>query len=85
MLASGSSSRANKEWIPSTTHRHILTGHRDKINVVSFHPLYSVLASASVDASQDIGLGYRKVPVYSVLVSASVDASQDMELGYRRV
>ena len=53
-LASGSSSRANKEWIPSTTPRHTLTGHRDKINAVSFHPLYSVLASASVDATVKI-------------------------------
>ena len=53
-LASGGSSRANKEWIPSTTPRHTLTGHRDKINAVSFHPLYSVLASASVDATVKI-------------------------------
>ena len=53
-LASGSSSRANKEWIPSSTPRHTLTGHRDKINAVSFHPLYSVLASASVDATVKI-------------------------------
>ena len=53
-LASGNSNRANKEWIPSTTPRHTLTGHRDKINAVSFHPLYSVLASASVDATVKI-------------------------------
>ena len=48
MLASGSgsSSRSNKEWITPR--------HRDKINAVSFHQLYSVLASASIDATVKI-------------------------------
>lgn len=53
-IASDSSKRVNKEWIPSSTPKNTLVGHRDKINAVSFHPLYSVLASASVDATVKI-------------------------------
>jgi len=48
------SKRVNKEWTPSSTPKHTLVGHRDKINAVSFHPLYSVIASASVDATVKI-------------------------------
>lgn len=52
--AEGSSKRVNREWIPSSTPKVTLTGHRDKINAISFHPQYSVLASASVDATVKI-------------------------------
>ncbi|KAF9040662.1 dynein regulator [Panaeolus papilionaceus] len=48
------SKRSNKDWLPSSEARHVLQGHRDKINAVSFHPQYSVLASASVDATVKI-------------------------------
>jgi len=48
------SKRVNKEWIPSSTPKLTLPGHRDKINAISFHPQYSVLASASVDATVKI-------------------------------
>ncbi|KIJ96937.1 hypothetical protein K443DRAFT_10254 [Laccaria amethystina LaAM-08-1] len=48
------SKRANKEWLPNEPAKYILIGHRDKINAVSFHPLYSVIASASVDATVKI-------------------------------
>ncbi|KJA21636.1 hypothetical protein HYPSUDRAFT_67562 [Hypholoma sublateritium FD-334 SS-4] len=53
-IASDSSKRVNKEWIPSSTPKNTLVGHRDKINAVAFHPLYSVLATASVDATVKI-------------------------------
>ncbi|KAG6817003.1 hypothetical protein H0H87_000898 [Tephrocybe sp. NHM501043] len=46
--------RTNKDWLPSTAPKRSLSGHRDKINAVSFHPLYSILASASVDATVKI-------------------------------
>ncbi|KAF8164844.1 dynein regulator [Crassisporium funariophilum] len=48
------SRRVNKEWLPTSNPKFTLNGHRDKINAVSFHPLYSVLASASVDATVKI-------------------------------
>jgi platelet-activating factor acetylhydrolase IB subunit alpha len=50
-FSSGSSKRSDKEWLPSEPARNTLSGHRDKINAVGFHPSYSVLASASVDAT----------------------------------
>jgi platelet-activating factor acetylhydrolase IB subunit alpha len=53
-IASDSSKRVNKEWLPSSTPKNTLVGHRDKINAVAFHPLYSVLATASVDATVKI-------------------------------
>ena len=52
--ATEGSKRVNREWIPSATPKLTLTGHRDKINSISFHPQYSVLASASVDATVKI-------------------------------
>ena len=52
--AAEGSKRVNREWIPTSTPKLTLTGHRDKINAISFHPQYSVLASASVDATVKI-------------------------------
>lgn len=49
--STGTRKRSNKEWIPSEPVKNTLIGHRDKINAVAFHPTYSVLASASVDAT----------------------------------
>ncbi|KAG6911014.1 hypothetical protein DXG01_005429 [Tephrocybe rancida] len=46
--------RTNKDWLPSTAPKRSLVGHRDKVNAVSFYPLYSILASASVDATVKI-------------------------------
>jgi platelet-activating factor acetylhydrolase IB subunit alpha len=53
-LSAGGTKRTNKEWLPNDPAKSTLIGHRDKINAVSFHPLYSVLASASVDATVKI-------------------------------
>lgn len=53
--ASENTKRAGtKEWLPNTPPKNTLVGHRDKINAVKFHPHYSVLASASVDATVKI-------------------------------
>ncbi|KAI0760239.1 dynein regulator [Fomes fomentarius] len=46
--------RASKDWIPSAHPLRSLIGHRDKIYAVRFHPHYTVLASASVDATVKI-------------------------------
>ncbi|KAG6896964.1 hypothetical protein C0992_005025 [Termitomyces sp. T32_za158] len=46
--------RTNKDWLPTDSPKRSLTGHRDKINAVRFHPHYSILASASVDATVKI-------------------------------
>ncbi|KAK0490479.1 dynein regulator [Armillaria novae-zelandiae] len=37
--------------LEESAHVHTLTGHRDSVNAVAFHPLYSVVATASDDCS----------------------------------
>ncbi|EIM90085.1 dynein regulator [Stereum hirsutum FP-91666 SS1] len=52
MVSIGPSSvtkRTNPDWLPTAGSKHTLTGHRGMVNAVAFHPLYSVLASASDD------------------------------------
>lgn len=39
------------DWVPRGPARHTLTGHRSPITRVAFHPVFSVLATASEDAS----------------------------------
>lgn len=39
------------DWLPRASARHVLAGHRSPITRVAFHPLYSVIATASEDAS----------------------------------
>jgi platelet-activating factor acetylhydrolase IB subunit alpha len=58
LLEEVSSARANPastknsiDWLPRAPAKHTLTGHRSPITKVAFHPLYSVIASASEDAS----------------------------------
>ncbi|KAF9020225.1 dynein regulator [Hymenopellis radicata] len=47
--------RYDADWIPTVgSAKHTLTGHRDSVNSVAFHPLYTVLATASDDCSVKI-------------------------------
>ncbi|XP_064612138.1 lissencephaly-1 homolog [Liolophura sinensis] len=43
--------RSPKEWIPRPPEKYSLTGHRSPVTRVIFHPVYSVLVSASEDAT----------------------------------
>ncbi|XP_022667088.1 lissencephaly-1 homolog isoform X2 [Varroa destructor] len=43
--------RTPVEWIPRPPERYCLTGHRAPITAVLFHPTYSVVISASEDAT----------------------------------
>lgn len=45
------STRNSIDWLPRAPPRHTLTGHRSPVTRVAFHPLYSVCASTSEDAS----------------------------------
>jgi len=47
----GRASASSADWLPRLPARHSLTGHRGSVNRVAFHPLFSVLATASEDAS----------------------------------
>jgi platelet-activating factor acetylhydrolase IB subunit alpha len=42
------------DWVPRAPAAHVLTGHRGHITRVAFHPQYSILASASEDATVKI-------------------------------
>lgn len=43
------------EWIPRPPEKYCLTGHRSTVTRVVFHPIFSVLASASEDATIKVG------------------------------
>lgn len=43
--------RSPAEWIPRPPEKFTLTGHRATVTQVKFHPVYSVIASCSEDAS----------------------------------
>jgi platelet-activating factor acetylhydrolase IB subunit alpha len=47
-------SASQTDWVPRAPARYTLTGHRGQVLRIAFHPLYSVLASASEDASVKI-------------------------------
>lgn len=42
------------DWIPRNPARHVLTGHRQPLTDVAFHPQFSQLATASEDATVKI-------------------------------
>jgi len=42
---------AQADWLPRAPARHVLTGHRSPVTRVTFHPVFSVIVSASDDAS----------------------------------
>ena len=43
--------RSPTEWIPRPPERYALTGHRSPVTRVAFHPVFSVMVSASEDAT----------------------------------
>jgi len=54
-LSTAPAKRANHtDWLPRNPPAHTLTSHRAPITQVAFHPQYSVLASASEDATVKI-------------------------------
>ncbi len=46
-----SSSTSSATWLPRPPHRHTLTSHRQPISAVAFHPVWTVVASASEDST----------------------------------
>lgn len=46
-----SQKRDPKEWIPRPPERYALSGHRSPVTRVIFHPVFSVMVSASEDAT----------------------------------
>lgn len=50
-MAPAKRSASQSDWVPRAPAGRVLTGHRGEITKVTFHPTYSVLASASNDAT----------------------------------
>lgn len=50
-----SQKRDPKEWIPRPPERYSLSGHRSPVTRVIFHPVFSVMVSASEDATIKVG------------------------------
>lgn len=50
--------RDPKEWIPRPPERYALSGHRSPVTKVIFHPVFSVMVSASEDATIKVGCIY---------------------------
>lgn len=44
-------SNSQADWVPRAPARYTLTGHRGQVLRVAFHPLYSIIASASEDST----------------------------------
>ncbi|KAH7889543.1 WD40-repeat-containing domain protein [Phlebopus sp. FC_14] len=53
-LAPSKRAAMQSDWVPRAPAAHVLTGHRQSITRVAFHPQYSLLASASEDATVKI-------------------------------
>lgn len=49
--APGKDKRNPADWIPRPPEKYCLTGHRSTVTRVIFHPVFSILASASEDAT----------------------------------
>lgn len=47
-------SASSLDWTPRAPARHILSGHRSPITRVTFHPLFSLVVSASEDSSMKV-------------------------------
>ncbi|KAG8838625.1 protein with putative role during mitosis [Serendipita sp. 411] len=44
-------SSSQVDWLPRTPAKHVMAGHRSSITRVAFHPVFSLMASASEDTS----------------------------------
>ncbi|KAJ6595604.1 hypothetical protein DFH09DRAFT_973691, partial [Mycena vulgaris] len=53
-LSAGGSTRVNRDWFPAVPSKHALTGLRQQVTAVVFHPSFSVLATATEDSTVKI-------------------------------
>ncbi|EJU00666.1 miller-Dieker lissencephaly protein [Dacryopinax primogenitus] len=65
------------DWLPRTPARHTLTGHRGPINRVAFHPVHTVVATASEDAT--VKLWDWETGEFERTLKGHTKAVQDME------
>lgn len=71
--------RDPKEWIPRPPERYALSGHRSPVTRVIFHPVFSVMVSASEDATIKVRsplsfVGYQALCLHDVrLIPSKTD------------
>lgn len=58
--------RDPKEWIPRPPEKYALSGHRSPVTRVIFHPVFSVMVSASEDATIKVCVCSRQLAVEQV-------------------
>lgn len=68
--------RSPSEWIPRPPERYSLSGHRSPVNRVIFHPKFSVMVSASEDAT--IKLWDFETGDYERTLKGHTDSVQDV-------
>lgn len=56
--------RSSSEWIPRPPEKFCLTGHRATINRVIFHPVFSLIVSASEDATIKVNNFYLFIQIF---------------------
>lgn len=65
--------RDPKEWIPRPPEKYALSGHRSPVTRVIFHPVFSVMVSASEDAT--IKVRHIKIKIRSPFVRSKAQSS----------
>ena len=60
----GAMKRGKEDALPRAPEKYSLTGHRNSVNSVRFHPTFSLVASASEDATVKVSLFPPISPIY---------------------
>lgn len=68
--------RSNDDWVPRAPEKYTLTGHRSPVTKVLFHPVYSVMLTASEDAT--IKVWDYETGDYERTLKGHTDAVQDL-------
>uniref|UniRef100_A0A673IB16 Lissencephaly-1 homolog B-like n=1 Tax=Sinocyclocheilus rhinocerous TaxID=307959 RepID=A0A673IB16_9TELE len=76
--------RDPKEWIPRPPEKYALSGHRSPVTRVIFHPVFSLMVSASEDATIKVATGISMSHMYCseclVVFSDVIDSRQVITL-----
>lgn len=68
--------RSNDDWVPRAPEKYTLSGHRSPVTKVLFHPVYSVMLTASEDAT--IKVWDYETGDYERTLKGHTDAVQDL-------
>lgn len=74
--------RDPKEWIPRPPERYALSGHRSPVTRVIFHPVFSVIVSASEDATIKVSSSVSSVALSSTLCAWCASHTPKTDLAF---